>query len=171
MHGPLDKDDPRSPSRLTFSLDELRRVLGVLDDQAHVDVAFFATSARRGAGRLVPAGPARRSLLEFVTRVGGVTPGGQGQGRSNLHDTLANLLLDERIDTVYLLSEGGPTEGLYVDPARVLRHLARLNTSRQVQIHCLQVTENRPGARFLRAIAQDTGGVFHALEALLGARR
>jgi hypothetical protein len=171
MHGPLDAADPRSPSRMAFSLDELRRVLAVLEPDAQVDVAFFATGLRRGVGRLVPAGPARRALIDFVTRVGGVTPGGQGQGRSNLHDTLANLLLDERIDTVYLLSEGGPTEGRYVDPARVLRHLARLNASRQVQVHCLQVTENRPGARFLRAVAQDTGGVFHTLDALLGARR
>ena len=134
-------------------------------------MAFFATASRRAAGRLVPAGRARRALLEFVTRVGPVTPEGQGRRRSNLHDTVAALLLDDRIDTVYLLSEGGPTEGRYVEGARVLRHLARANVYRQVQVHCLQMTASADGARFLRALAETTGGQFHALDALVGARR
>lgn len=171
MNGALDAGDPGSPSRLAFSLDELRRVLGVLDDDVQVDVAFFATASRRAAGRLVPVGRARRALLDFVMRVGAVTPEGQGQRRSNLHDTIAALLLDDRIDTVYLLSEGGPTEGRYVDHGRVLRHLARLNVYRQVRVHGLQMTASADGARFLRALAETTGGEFHALDALVGARR
>src|SRR5690606_3083498 len=125
----------------------------------------------RAAGRLVPLGRARRPLIDSVTRTGGVTPRGQGQARSNLHDALAALLLDERIDTVYLLSEGGCTEGRFVDPDRVLRHLARLNVYAQVQVHCLQVTENRAGARFLAALAHQSGGTFHTLESLRSARR
>ncbi|MCO5165893.1 MAG: HEAT repeat domain-containing protein [Planctomycetes bacterium] len=171
MRGALDHRDPQSPSRLAFSLDELRRVLSSVDGALQVDVAFFATGCRRAAGRLVPAGKARPQLLDFVTRVGAMTPTGQGQGRSNLHDTLAGLLLDERIDTVYLLSEGGPTEGRFVDTERLLRHLERLNAYCQVQVHCLQVTESRPGAKFLRALAERMGGAFHDLPTLLGARR
>lgn len=171
MRGALDHRDPQSPSRLAFSLDELRRVLGSVDGALQVDVAFFATTTRRAAGRLVPIGKVRPQLLDFVARVGAVTPTGQGQGRSNLHDTLAGLLLDERIDTVYLLSEGGPTEGRFVDTERLLRHLERLNAYCQVQVHCLQVTESRPGAKFLRALAERMGGSFHDLATLLGARR
>jgi hypothetical protein len=171
MRGALDPADPRSPSRLAFSTDELRRVLTALDDEAWVDLAFFATGCRRAAGRLVPAGRARRPLLDFAARAGADPPSTKGEGRSNLQDTIAALLLDDRIDTVYLLSEGGPTEGRFVDPDRVLRHLGRLDLYRQVKVHCLQVTASRPGARFLRGLAEVTGGDFHDLDALLAARR
>jgi hypothetical protein len=168
MNNPLRKDDAASPTKLKFSKDELVRVLRALPDDTHTNVVFFASEFWRHADRLVPLGRARAPLVGFVEEA--VTPG-RGLGRSNLYDALAFALADPEIDTVFFLSEGGPNEGRWVERERFMRHVVRLNVYQRVQVHTLQVTNNRPGAAFLRRLAEETGGRFYGVEELEAARR
>lgn len=165
MTGRLDAKDASSPSRLRFALDELGRLVTALDAEVKLDVAFFATHPRRAIGKLVPVGPARRQLVAWAEKEGH-PPDGEGQARSNIHDALAQVLEDDEVDTVFLLSEGGPTEGRFVDDERVIDHLKRRAVYRRVRVHCLQATASKPGAKFLRALANALDGTFHDLDAL-----
>lgn len=169
MLGTLDPRERGGVSRLRFALDELTRLVGALDPDVRLDVGLFASRPRRAAGRLVPAGRAREALVAWAERVGR-PPTGEGLARSNLHDALQDVLDDPDVDTVYLLSEGGPTEGRFVDLERFVAHLERRNRYARVRVHCLQATWSRPGAEFLRRLATALGGTFHDLDSLLGAR-
>lgn len=174
MNNPLRRDDAASPTKLKFSKDELVRVLRALPDDTHTNVVFFASEFWRHAERLVPLGRARAPLVGFVE--GAVTPDfrkaeSRQKARSNLYDTLAFALVDPEIDTVFFLSEGAPNEGRWVERERFMRHLVRLNVYQRVQVHALQVTNDRAGAAFLRRLAEDTGGRFYGVEELEAARR
>lgn len=169
MNNPLDKDQSDSPSKMRFSKDELVRVLKALPDAVKTNVAFFASECWWQSPQLVPLGKQRPQLIDFVNKT--ETPDWrQAQNRmktrSNLYDTLAVALEDPELDTVYFLSEGGPNEGRWVDRERFLRHLGRLNVYQRVQVHTLQVTNDRAGAAFLERLAALTGGSFYDLDAL-----
>lgn len=174
MNNPLDKDRSDSPSKMRFSKDELVRVLQALPDSVKTNVAFFASECWWQSPQLVPLGKQRPQLIEFVNKT--ETPDWrQAQNRmktrSNLYDTLAVALEDPELDTVYFLSEGGPNEGRWVDRERFMRHLGRLNVYQRVQVHTLQVTNDRAGAAFLERLAALTGGSFYDLEALEAGHR
>lgn len=169
MNNPLDKDKSDSPSKMRFSKDELVRVLKALPDAVKTNVAFFASEYWWQSPQLVPLGKQRPQLIDFVNKT--ETPDWrQAQNRmktrSNLYDTLAVALEDPELDTVYFLSEGGPNEGRWVERERFLRHLGRLNVYQRVQVHTLQVTNDRAGAAFLERLAALTGGSFYDLDAL-----
>ncbi len=169
MVGTLDPRERGGVSRLRFALDELARLVGALHPDVRLDVGLFASRPRRAAGRLVPVGRAREALVAWAER-SGRPPTGEGLARSNLHDALQDALDDPEVDTIFLLSEGGPTEGRFVDLERFVSHLARRNRYARVRVHCLQATWSRPGAEFLRRLSRALGGTFHDLDALLGAR-
>ncbi len=173
MNNPLDRDAP-ALSKLAFSKDELVRVLEALPDDARTNVVFFASDVTRHAERLLPLGRARAALVGFVRAT--ETPDfrkaqDRHRSRSNLYDPIAFALEDPEVDTLFLLSEGGPNEGRWVERERCLRHIERLNVYQRVQVHCLQVTNDRAGAVFLRRLTELTGGTFHDIEALKASRR
>ena len=169
MNSPMDKDDSDSPSRMIYSAQELKRVLKALDDDVWTNVCFFATEYTFTAERLFPIKRAREKLIAFVDEKS-VTPKGRAIGRSNLYDTLAVAFEDPEIDTVFFLSEGGPTEGQFLRTARFMRHLGRINVYSRVRVHCLQITKATFGEKFLRAVSDLTGGKFYDLEFLQKAR-
>lgn len=165
MKGPMDKDEAGSPSRMDYSAKELKRVIKALGNDVWTNVAFFASAYTFTADRLFPIKRAREKLLGFVDEKA-VTPKGRAMGRSNLYDTLAVAFADPEIDTVFFLSEGGPTEGQFLRTERFMRHLKRLNVYSRVRVHCLQITKATFGEKFLRRISDTTGGKFYDLEFL-----
>ncbi|MCA8926055.1 MAG: HEAT repeat domain-containing protein [Planctomycetes bacterium] len=172
MNNPLDSDDADSPSKMVFSKRELIRVLGQLDGDVMGNVVFFSTEYYRVADELLPLKRARDKLVEFVRAQ--QTPkkvGKQGshKGRSNLYDTLAFCMQDPEIDTIFFLSEGGPNEGRFMRQTRFMRHLDKLNRYQRVQVHCLQVSNSKGGARFLKEISELTGGRYYDLDAIKAA--
>ncbi|MBL4847008.1 MAG: hypothetical protein JKY65_15925 [Planctomycetes bacterium] len=169
MNGPMDKDESDSPSRMIYSAQELKRVLKALGNDVWTNVCFFATEYSFTADRLFPIKRAREKLIGFVDQKA-VTPKGRSLGRSNLYDTLAVAFEDPEIDTVFFLSEGGPTEGQFLRTARFMRHLTRINVYSRVRVHCLQITKATFGEKFLRKISEVTGGKFYDLEFLQKAR-
>ena len=94
---------------------------------------------------------------------------GSHKGRSNLYDTLAFCMQDPEIDTIFFLSEGGPNEGRFMRQTRFMRHLDKLNRYQRVQVHCLQVSNSKGGARFLKEISELTGGRYYDLDAIKAA--
>lgn len=170
MNSPMDKDESDSPSRMVYSAQELKRVIKLLDDDVWTNVCFFATEYTFTADRLFPIKRAREKLGSFVDEKA-VTPKGRALGRSNLYDTLAVAFEDPEIDTVFFLSEGGPTEGQFLRTARFMRHLRRINVYSRVRVHCLQITKATFGEKFLRRLSEETGGKFYDLEFLQRARK
>lgn len=174
MNNPLDKDEAGGPSKMRFAKDETVRVLKELPDDTWANVLFFATEWYRAGERLLPLGKVRPSLIEFVGKQ--ETPDtsaaqNRHKGRSNLFDTLLTALADPEIDTIFFVSEGGPTEGRFVDEGRFVRHFERFNRYQRVQVHGFLVSNSTDGERFLRKLADLSGAEFHDLPSIRKAEK
>ena len=65
-------------------------------------------------------------------------------------------------DTIFFLSDGRPTAGLYVDPDDILREIRKLNRLRKVVIHTIGIGEFDAG--FMQRLAEQNGpGEFNDL--------
>ena len=64
---------------------------------------------------------------------------------------------DERVDTIYLLSDGAPSTGPIVQADELRDEVARWNSVRGVVIHCIAVGQDH---RLLKGLAEDSGGKY-----------
>jgi HEAT repeat protein len=88
-------------------------------------------------------------------------------GRKDIWAALLAAIEDSDIDTIYLMSDGEPEDGLYVHYNRVVDHLKRVNLLRKVVIHTVHVSDPSWSAGTtewyrsqLREIANGTGGKY-----------
>ena len=95
-------------------------------------------------------GKSRAEALEFA---GAVRP----WGGTNIHDALELAFEDERVDTIYLLSDGAPSTGPIVQADELRDEVARWNSVRGVVIHCIAVGQDH---RLLKGLAEDSGGKY-----------
>ncbi len=62
------------------------------------------------------------------------------------------------VDTIFFLSDGRPTVGVYVDPDDILREVKLANEIRKVVIHTIAIGEFQKD--FMKRIAEQNGGIF-----------
>lgn len=70
-------------------------------------------------------------------------------------DALRAVFEDERIEHIYLLSDGEPAGGTIDEPEKILKAVAEWNRGRGVRIHCISAGYRNP---FLVDLAALTGG-------------
>ncbi|MDP7035465.1 MAG: HEAT repeat domain-containing protein [Planctomycetota bacterium] len=145
-------------TRLTHAKDELISTLTLLSKDVHGNISFFATKYFSFArGKLIPLQRNFKPINAFIDKQ--QIPTAPNMGRGNLYDPLLELINAPSIDTIFLISEGNPTEGLYVSRERFLHHLMRRNRYLKVQIYSLLIGSS--GQKYMESIAQGTGGAFH----------
>lgn len=150
------------PSRLELARTELTRVLRELDGKTLVNVIAFGSYPERYQEAPVVLEAARARLLDWVARR--ELSRKPGHNRGNIYDTLVQAITQPGADTVFLLTEGGPTEGKYQDNGRFLAHLERWNRYHRVRIHTQLVGRTGGRARdLLRQLAERSGGTYRDL--------
>ena len=82
-------------------------------------------------------------------------------GGTNIYDALMAAFVDERVDTIYLLSDGDPSAGSVIDPALIRTRIARFNRARKVQIHCIALGADNA---LLKGLAADSGGEYRLVK-------
>lgn len=164
MKNPVGGRDSDTPAKLVISKQELEKVLTGVDEAAYVNLLYFATFYYKCAPSPVPVKKARKALIAYNKKQD--IPDKRGHGRSNLYDTIAFAISQPDIDSVYLLTEGGPTEGKYLETDRFMRHLKRLNVYYRVRVYTLLMGTSRSGAKFLEEVAKSTGAKFYDLKKL-----
>ena len=70
--------------------------------------------------------------------------GQRAAGGTNVYDALAAAFDDDRIDTIYLLTDGDPSAGEIVDAGTLREEVARWNSIRGIRIHCIAVGKDSP---------------------------
>ncbi|MDF1660638.1 MAG: hypothetical protein P1V97_02615 [Planctomycetota bacterium] len=164
MKNPVGGRKSDTPAKLTVSKEELNKVLKLINDAAYVNLLYFATYFYKGAPKPVPIKKLRRKLMDYNNKQ--QIPGKSGHGRSNIFDVTRFAIAQPNIDTVYILTEGGPTEGKYVDRKRFMKHLSRINVYYRARVHTLLMGSSSDGPPFLRALAKTTGAEFYDLKKL-----
>ena len=155
--------DGPGPTRLDCAKRELGRVLGKLDDATWVQLVYFASFVHPHSGGVLPLKKARRKLIEFNKKQ--EIPRKPHHNRGNLYDALCFVAQRPHLDTVYLLSEGAPSEGKFQNYDRMIAHFERLNRYYRVRVHTLSVGRvNGRNRSFLEQLADGSGGRYRPVE-------
>ena len=105
--------------------------------------------------RLLPAVRAvQADAVRFLSRL-------EARGWTDLYDGLARAFDNPDVDTIYLYSDGGASNGSFVSQGDILDRLAALNRFRKIVIHTIEVKglkNPERNRRMLARIAEATGG-------------
>ena len=134
-----------------------------------VDVAW---TAALGVLALVYAavGPGwgpRRLLLGILVGIWAARLAGhlwnrlQRDGEDGRYDAMREAFSDLEADSIYVLSDGQPTNGEVRDPFLIRQHVARWNELRGVKIHSISIG---PPLDVLRWLAEDSGGQYRWIQ-------
>ena len=136
--------------------DNLKTVLAKLPARLEFNIIAFNHEASPWQIRLVPNTPERRAgARAFLDDL-------EPSGSTNLFDTLVLALSDDKVDTVYLLSDGAPTTGRITEAARIVEEIRRLNLFRKVKINTIGFNLKGEAAALMRDLADDNFGAFVA---------
>ncbi len=147
-----EKSGPRvRAKRIDVLKREMVRVVSELPKDTLLNVITFAATYKPWQEALQSVeGGGREKVLTFVR---GIT---MGIG-TNVFDTLEFALKDRRVDTLFLLTDGEPRNGKYIDAPSILREVQALNRVRGATIHCIGFGED---SAFLKDLANQNGGVY-----------
>jgi len=137
-------------SRLQKARRALLKALADCPSQTLVNVVFFDTEVHPYSKRMIKVSNKRkyRKLVDFInTRT--------ALGATNIHGALVRALADDRVDTVFVLSDGEPSAGEITDVDALARDILRRNRYRRVVFQCVSVGEDSP---LLQRLASATGG-------------
>lgn len=138
-------------TRLAVAKKQLGLTLERLRDGVLFNVVPFSGGVEEMESRMIELDEeSRAEAIEFADAL---RPG----GGTNIHDALELAFEDERVDTIYLLSDGAPSTGPIVQPQELRDEVARWNSVRGVVIHCIAVGQDH---QLLRGLAADSGGKY-----------
>lgn len=186
-HEVVEKDRFRdggypSFSRIDIVKTELMRTIESLDASVSFNMAAFGTDVQPWKKRLVPANVLNKSsAMSWVERLeplggtskqrlveaGLVQSAGLEEGKTNTYGALAWALgLDGKrpedyeidVDTIYFLSDGRPSHGLWVDADDILREVRDANELRRTAIHAIAIGDFQK--HFMQRLAEESGGQF-----------
>jgi Mg-chelatase subunit ChlD len=136
-------------SRMEQSKKELLRVLGQLGKDAQGNMIFFDDRIEAWRKMLVPI---RQNLKEAQALVTRIAP----RGSTNIFDALDAAFAHKDADTIYLLSDGDPTNGRIIDQDDILHEIRKMNRLRQIVIHTISFGSSK----FMKALADQNGGQY-----------
>jgi hypothetical protein len=153
----------RRHTRLQAAKEQIVAAVQAMPEESRYTLITFAGHARVWNG--TPQKPGRnsvRNLTELLSRL-------RAYGGTNLFDGIATAMqmdgqrygeeVASKIDEVFVLSDGEPTEGDVQDTETLLRIVREANKYASVRIHTV-FTGTGPGAELLRRLAEENDGVF-----------
>lgn len=134
-------------SRMELAKKELARTLSAMSKDAQVNLIFFDDRLEPWHRQLAPLKSSLKEALAIVARL-------QPRGSTNIFDALELAFAHKEVDTIFLLSDGDPTNGRIIDPDDILVEIRRANRTRKIQLHTIAFAPSP----FLRALAEQNGG-------------
>jgi hypothetical protein len=148
------------PPKLEVVKEELKKLLAALPDGCRVNIVFFSdTLDAFGMGTRALDARTRRDAATFIDKQ-------QPGGPTNLVDALEKALslvgsaetgnlLEEGVDTIYVLSDGLPTDGKITEPETLVRWFTRRNRYLRATVNTVAVGD---AEKVLRRLAESNGG-------------
>ena len=136
-------------SRLEQAKKELATVVKQLDGKTSVNLIFFDNKFEAWQKQMVPI---KSNLEGALKKIGEQKP----SGGTNIYDPLESAFGDPNVDTIYLLSDGAPGSGKFVNTEDILREIKKLNTTRQIVIHTISLGVSD----FMKKLAEQNGGQY-----------
>ena len=171
MKGPYPTKDPKKPTdRLERAKAEMRATIeGFKPEQffnilclGSTDDGTYDTNGKVWKKMLVPATPAgKKDAAAFIDKQA-------AKGWTNIYDALVLAMEDGNVDTIFLLSDGGASRGIFSDITDILDWIGRENKYRKIHIHTVHFEAPEDGKTFpmrghvwlLEDLAALTGGTY-----------
>jgi HEAT repeat protein len=133
---------------------ELAKVLEGLPAGVRINIIRFSSTVEPWKPNLTLLDKeSRGSASKFVED-------GKPAGETNLYGALEEALKDEKLDTIYLLSDGAPNMGTYAQPADILAQIHNLNQLRKVKINTIGFGLKPVERVLMEDLAEKNYGVF-----------
>jgi HEAT repeat protein len=140
--------------KIEVAKSELTKVLNSLQMGIKVNIIRFNTLIEPWKDALAPlTGETKKDALSYVNAS---TP----DGMTNVYGALETALKDEKVDTIYLLSDGEPTVGEYIETEDLLEAVARLNQLQKVKINTIGFHLKAEERHLMQELAERNFGVF-----------
>ena len=141
----------KGATRIEVAKEQLKNTLRSLADGVLFNIIPFSNGAYAYEDGLIELSEDERPLArEYVDAL-------RASGGTNIHDALEAAFRDERVDTIYLLSDGAASAGPITDAELLRDEVARWNSIRGIRIHCVAVGQDHA---LLRGLAEDSGGKY-----------
>ncbi|MCE9582847.1 MAG: HEAT repeat domain-containing protein [Planctomycetes bacterium] len=152
--------DQKGRLQIDIALEEFQKAVLALKPEVKLNLIVMSTEAivqkvRAFSKMLVPASAAKPRIIAWANDAKKKLEPIK-RGRGDMWDALAELMEDEDVDTVFILSDGGPSYGACVDEKHFLSELHRANRYRKVMVHT--VLTGKGAKRFMEDLAHETGG-------------
>ncbi len=142
----------RGAARIDVAKQELAQAIKNLEPGTLFNIFTFSSSVARwqkeGIG--VNTAQSRQEALDWIERLG-------ANGATNLYDSVKQAFEDKDVDTIFLMSDGEPTNGEVIDPHRIREDVAFWNKHRRIKIHTIAIGGN---LEVLEWLAKDAGGTY-----------
>lgn len=141
----------RKRTRLDVAKQQLKQVAEALGDDREVNLIPFESKVRPLWDEIRSLSKSRREeFLESVYKL-------KAKGGTNTYGALIAAYRDPEIDTIYLLTDGQPSDGELTDIDDILDAIAAEQRRRQIVIHCIAVGMD---SELLKGLAALTGGEY-----------
>ena len=142
-------------SRLTRAKLELIKVIRELPEDTEFALMFYETNVRLWRKELVLASEDNKlEAIAFIRRLG------YGD-RTNTYGALReSLAFDNDLESVFMLTDGRPTIGATVEPAKILADILGRNRFRHLNFNTIGIAVNPNTEAFLKQLADGSGGEY-----------
>lgn len=149
-----EDEDAFTAPKIEVAKSELAKVLKSLKNGVLINIIRFDTHVAPWREKLQElTAELREDVQKFVAAA---NPG----GLTNVYDALELAFRDERLDTIYLLSDGAPTHGQHRETPAILAAVAELNRVRKVKINTIGFNLKPHEEELLKQLADANHGVF-----------
>ncbi|MGE0145121.1 MAG: VWA domain-containing protein [Planctomycetota bacterium] len=139
-------------TRLEVAKERLIEVLRALDPAHEFAVIGFGTDIHPFEKELVPADKKNvERAAQWIERL-------TIRGATNIYDSLEFALAIPRVETVFLLTDGGPSAGKLIDMDEIRRAIRLQNADRLVRINTIQIGGGPREKNFLGGLASENHG-------------
>ncbi len=142
----------RGAARIDVAKEELKQAIANLEPGTLFNILAFGSSVAAWQKERVAVldDATRAAAIEWVDRLG-------ANGATNLYDTVKMAFADPDVDTIFIMSDGEPTNGEVTDPHRIREDVAFWNKHRKVKINTIAIGGN---LEILEWLAQDANGTY-----------
>lgn len=142
----------RGAARIDVAKQELSQAIKNLDAGTLFNILTFASSVARWKkdGIVVKSPETQAEALEWIERLGAA-------GATNLYDSVKVAFDDKDVDTIFIMSDGEPTNGEVIDPHRIREDVAFWNKHRKIKVNTIAIGGN---LEVLEWLAKDSGGSY-----------
>lgn len=143
------------PTRMDVAKEQLKAALRGYPDGMLFNMIFFETEVRAWQKHLVKMKKStRQGAMRWVHEQ-------YALGSTALYPALKLAFEDELVDTIYLLTDGAPTEGEITDIREIRAEVRRWNSARHVVIHGITMGQD---STLLHWLTEDTGGNYTRID-------